>query len=626
MANSFYIRSQMVQGRYMYLTCTQVPDIATNSSVINWTLTVTGGSANYYTTGETQVIIGGNLVYYKERVSYSTYQFPAAKGSVSGSVTIKHNDDGTLTIPVTIYTMIYNGVFQTNTDNWELDKLDRYASITEAPNFTDEQNPVIKYSNPAADKVESLQACISVDGSKADIAYRDISKTGSSYTFTLTAAEKNVLYSATTGTSRTVKFIVKTVIGGATFTSALERTFSIVNAAPQLSALVMDTNTTTTALTGDSLVYLIKGYSNAAYELSATALKAATIASYSATNGSTNKTTSSGTFTKVNESNFSFVVKDSRGLSTTKSIKLSLINYFKPTVKAEVALALDTDTTYKAAITISGTFFNGSFGAKSNSLTLQIKHSKSSNWVAVTATKSGNSFNATYTVSAIDYTTNFTYQIRVIDALETITSAEETVSYNPLFDWGEDSFNFNVPIAMNGDITLRHTDENKVVLSADKADIYLRPNGTSTDSGQLRLSTDGTATLNGKKIATIDMIYPVGSIYISVNTTSPATYFGGTWQRITDRFLLAAGSTYANGATGGSATHTLTVDEMPSHRHSAQYATTGGYKSGNLSQSNYAASSTVSMYGNIFTDYEGGGKAHNNMPPYLVVYMWKRTA
>ena len=65
----------------------------------------------------------------------------------------------------------------------------------------------------------------------------------------------------------------------------------------------------------------------------------------------------------------------------------------------------------------------------------------------------------------------------------------------------------------------------------------------------------------------LDLIYPVGSIYISVNSTSPATLFGGTWEILNDVFLLAAGS-YANAGTfGGEATHTLTVDEMPSHSH-----------------------------------------------------------
>jgi hypothetical protein len=125
--------------------------------------------------------------------------------------------------------------------------------------------------------------------------------------------------------------------------------------------------------------------------------------------------------------------------------------------------------------------------------------------------------------------------------------------------------------------------------------------------------------------ATLDKIalavYPVGSIYMSVNSTSPATLFGGTWERLENRFLLGAGSDYAAGTTGGEAEHTLTVNEMPSHRHTI-LATTQGTAFG----SNYINPSNGSRNSTDQTELTGGGQAHNNMPPYLAVYMWKRTA
>ena len=116
------------------------------------------------------------------------------------------------------------------------------------------------------------------------------------------------------------------------------------------------------------------------------------------------------------------------------------------------------------------------------------------------------------------------------------------------------------------------------------------------------------------------MVYPVGSIYISVNSTSPASLFGGTWEILNDVFLLAAGS-YANAGTfGGEAEHTLTVDEMPAHSHSVPNMS--GYDTGVewVGQSGTAAPQTRN------TAINGGGAAHNNMPPYLAVYMWKRVA
>lgn len=113
--------------------------------------------------------------------------------------------------------------------------------------------------------------------------------------------------------------------------------------------------------------------------------------------------------------------------------------------------------------------------------------------------------------------------------------------------------------------------------------------------------------------------YPVGSIYMSVNSTSPATLFGGTWQRIQDRFLIAAGSTYKAGGTGGEATHKLTVEEMPSHTHAVLADNVPGSSTG--VQTLFSGAS-----GSFGTSWTGGGSAHNNMPPYLAVYIWKRTA
>ena len=134
----------------------------------------------------------------------------------------------------------------------------------------------------------------------------------------------------------------------------------------------------------------------------------------------------------------------------------------------------------------------------------------------------------------------------------------------------------------------------------------------------------------------VDLIYPVGSIYLSINNTNPGTLFGGTWEQIKDRFLLACGSTYNNGSTGGSATHihstgnhTLTVDEMPSHNHP------GIFKYTNQSGGWYARLFLGTDGKQLENEGKtGGGKPHNHgntgstnhMPPYLAVYMWKRTA
>lgn len=214
------------------------------------------------------------------------------------------------------------------------------------------------------------------------------------------------------------------------------------------------------------------------------------------------------------------------------------------------------------------------------------------------------------------------------------------------------------------------------------------PNYQSAHAGAIH---DQYAT----RAALIDLIYPVGSIYISVNSTSPATFFGGTWQAIENTFLVAAGSSYTAGGTGGAASHThtlnhthtyahthttpatttggtaITVAQMPAHKHNYRHyvSTECGYVPANSRANSIVVRSDVngiSNTGGTFTDRTGtveyngnllyntgGGQAHthgqiatttnsqststtsdastattsstSNLPPYLAVYMWKRT-
>lgn len=131
---------------------------------------------------------------------------------------------------------------------------------------------------------------------------------------------------------------------------------------------------------------------------------------------------------------------------------------------------------------------------------------------------------------------------------------------------------------------------------------------------------DGTfqpvPSLQGESVSALT-VYPVGSVYISVSETSPASLFGGAWERIKDTFLLAAGDTYSAGSTGGEATHALTIAELPSHSH--PYEGTS-----NVSGTDWIGQSGVGVLQARNTGYVGDNAAHNNMPPYYTVYMWRR--
>ena len=167
----------------------------------------------------------------------------------------------------------------------------------------------------------------------------------------------------------------------------------------------------------------------------------------------------------------------------------------------------------------------------------------------------------------------------------------------------------------------------------------------------------------------LNTVYPVGSLYTSFNSTSPANIVGGTWVQIQNCFLMAAGSSYAIGTSGGSATHThtsaahthttaghvLTVNEMPSHKHGVSSYVSGweGWSKGDIGAYflHYGAfenpdASTKNVYRGSSNNYQvtntGGGASHSHgntgsttpgatgasssLPPYKTIYMWQRTA
>lgn len=136
-------------------------------------------------------------------------------------------------------------------------------------------------------------------------------------------------------------------------------------------------------------------------------------------------------------------------------------------------------------------------------------------------------------------------------------------------------------------------------------------------------------------------IYPVGSIYMSMSSRNPSYLFGGEWEQIKDTFLLACGDTYADSTTGGEAEHVLTVPEMPIHKHNLSNNDYDGYlayKNAKIDRMKVASTASAMHYGYLTVDGNkenigysgianaGGGQAHNNMPPYMTVFMWRRVA
>ena len=211
--------------------------------------------------------------------------------------------------------------------------------------------------------------------------------------------------------------------------------------------------------------------------------------------------------------------------------------------------------------------------------------------------------------------------------------------------------------------SLGNTAEFEDSIPTERVAFHLKEGGNGAAFGKvaeteyvLELAEDWELKVKGKRL--LDLIYPVGSIYLSVNSASPDTLFGGTWEQIQGRFLFGMSSSYPAGSQGGEATHTLTEAELPSHRHSIPslsgsaasdgahtHNVSGGAGSGGSSAGLESYGSGYSSFREITnaaqsagahthsvtttasnTGYTGSGSAHNNMPPYLAVYIWKRTA
>jgi hypothetical protein len=277
-----------------------------------------------------------------------------------------------------IYTVAVNC---SGSGTFTLPQIARAAKITAALNFTDIQNPTINYQNSAGNSVTTLQACISLTGSTDNISYRDIPKTGTSYTFQLTEAERNVLRAAAPNSNTlSVIFYIKTVISGQTFYETATRTMIIVNTDPTMAnPTYQDSNSTTVAITEDNQKIIQKQSSLTIAIPAATAQKYATISKYQVTiNGVTREQAAAGNMSwgvLDVSSNITATVKaiDSRGNSVTKSMPITIESWQQPyaVISCSRENNFYTDTVLNVSPTVS------SLSGK-NSVTISEQHKKTS--------------------------------------------------------------------------------------------------------------------------------------------------------------------------------------------------------------------------------------------------------
>ena len=618
MAKSGSITTNESHGRSVKLSWSlSSQSVENNQSTLSWSITGAGSASGWVMTGGFKAVINGTTVY--STSTDTRIQLYNGTSVASGTTKITHNADGTKSFSLSIEAGVYTyAVSVTASGTHTLDTIPR-ASTVSATNTNLNSASTITITRASSSFTHTLTYSF---GSTTGTIVSKTTSTSVSWTPALTLA--NQIPNAVSGTCTITcdTYNGSTKIGSKTCTLTLTVPTSVK---PTM------TSVTVTRVDGDvpaTWAIYVQNKSKATVTINGAAgAYGSTISSYSISGGGYSSTASSfttGLLTASGTITFTAKVTDSRGrVSDEKTVSISVVAYSAPSFSSYISQR----ATSAGVINDDGTYIRGliSFSyatcSSKNTITCATYYKKSSATSWTNANKSFSSGTAfTFGGGAISTESSYDVKYTITDAFTTVTIIDMVSTASVLMDFKAGGKGIAIGKVSEKDKTLE-----------------------IADSWELEV--------HGKKL--IDYIYPIGSIYLSVNSTSPATLFGGSWTQLKDRFLLGAGSTYSSGATGGAATHKLSVAEMPSHAHDTPFfnnmTNNGEMKSdfigvfgkgvtASQALKDTGQTSTMEMWwinqtntaeGNewaYLTSAKGNGSAHNNMPPYLVVYMWKRTA
>lgn len=382
MASSGSFNTSGYSGRYLrFEWSVKSQSVATNSTVIHYVLKGAGGSTtSWYQSGNFKLVIDGRTVY------SSSTRIRLYNGTVvtEGDFTLNHTSDGTRSFGAYAEAGIYYvAVNCSGSGSWSLPTIARGAVISSAPNFNDNQSPTVNYTNPAGTAVSSVQIAI-VNPSNVNTvycAYRDISKTGTSYTFNFTQAELQTFYTATANSKTlAVRFRIKTVIGGTTLYSDADRTLTMVDCYPVFNASYIDTNATTVAATGDNQL-IVQKLSNLRISVAnAATFKGATVKTakctimntdYTANISNGSATLNIGTVNSSSNLTVPVTVTDSRGYYATLNLTIRILAWSAPT--ADINLAREAGFYTNTYITVDA---NWADDIQNNQLSIKARYKK----------------------------------------------------------------------------------------------------------------------------------------------------------------------------------------------------------------------------------------------------------
>lgn len=519
-SSSFSTSNQYI--KYRIVVTENSYSIENNTSSVNVKVDAWRTNSGYTTSGSGTCYCTINGTKYSQSISNSQKITQNSHTVLfNRTVTVAHNADGSKSLGVSAY--IKHDRFDSSSQgfNVKLTTIPRQANIVSAPDFYDTDNPTITYNNPAGDiaAITSLQACISLTGDAADVPYRDISKTGTSYTFNLTQAERNTLLSACPNSNTlSVKFIVRTILSGQTYYSVVNKTMTVKNANPTITgASYEDTNATTTTITQNNQ-QIIQGQSTVSFEFSTlAALKYATLNKIEVTvnsvtvssnlSGSTviDKTVAFGNINSSSDLTATIKLTDSRGNVTTQNLNITILAWSLPTA----IISCTRRNNFYDETTINVDALYSSLDNK-NTITIQYQYKQvtSSSWsalqtlqdnVPVTVTLD-NHYQWNVKIIVTDRIGSTTYNLTVdrgipiiyFDRLRRSVSVNKFPDHNNSFESDGDIYVGNHIV--NGDITFTKSGTNTRQIKGQVGDTdYFRLAGgaTGSDAGFAELATSG---------------------------------------------------------------------------------------------------------------------------------------
>ena len=633
------------EGRYYTLSWTATQSIANNTSTISWTLSTAGGYSSWMTERTVYVDIDG------ERVFSKTEAVDRYRGTIAtGTKTISHNSDGTRSFSVSLAAAIYYAsIVCTGSQTFTLDTIAR-ASTLSASDGTLGTKTTLTADRKSSSFTHTLTwECGSYSGTIAT------KSSATSWDFT---PELKLASVAPYGQKVYCTYTLSTYNGSTLIgTDSKSAWFAIPSSVkPSCTLSLSDSNGYASTYGG-----YIQGESKLSVTINATQAYGSPISRYSASaNGTTysTQTFTTSVLKTVGTNTISATVTDGRERPGSVSSNITVLAYSRPQITNLKVRRCNANGTENDRGGYGKISFHCTITPLSNKNTrtcsLRYRQSGATTWTNAPAiTLSAYDQDCNPPVIQMSDAHSYEVQINLTDAFGT-TSAATSIStgyclyHIPASGKGitfggiaeGDGFNVKMDSTFGENVNMKKT---------------LQVDGDVTCNQLIGtwLKTTETTDLNGvpPKVAVlnnsgwiyyrtleelradlgigdyVDLIYPVGSIYMSVNATNPKNLFGGTWERIQGRFLLGMSSSYPAGSQGGEATHTLTANEMPNHTH--QYidywtvaaASGTGRQAVKFNNNNYSPES-----GGLSTGSSGSGQPHNNMPPYLAVYIWKRTA